>query len=70
MKTITTTILALVLLASTTGAQSKSGTGVGTWIEGTPRSLPPATKPEKTAKPLTTDGLAITLLHLAERAEG
>lgn len=26
-------------------------------------------EPEKSAKPLTTDGLAITLLRLAERAE-
>lgn len=29
-----------------------------------------STAPEKAAKPLTTDGLAITLLRLAERAEG
>ena len=29
-----------------------------------------STTPEKAAKPLTTDGLAITLLRLAERAEG
>ena len=65
---ITTIILALVLLTGSTGAQTKPKPKTPPIEWATASEWHPA-KPGKAAKPLTTDGLAITLLRLAERAE-